>query len=91
MHADPEGQAVHDGPHARTLLVASTHEVPQSRSPGAQVETHAPPEQAFDAFVAEHAAQWPPQQIPTSQPSPSATSPVATQVDCPELHDRAPT
>jgi hypothetical protein len=50
-----------------------------------------PPAHAFDWFpMLSHAAQWPPQQIPTPQPVPSTASLVGEHVGCPESQDRTP-
>ena len=91
MHAEPVGHAVQDGPHALPLLVASTHDVPQSVKPALHTDAHVPPEHAFVAFDAvTHAAHWPPQQIPAPQREPLAASPVATHTDCPESQEVTP-
>jgi hypothetical protein len=91
VHVDPGGQVVQEAPQASTSLVVSTHVVPQSEKPVLQVKLQVAPEQIVVAFPdASHAAHAPPQQIPTAHATPFATSPVATQVACPLLHEIAP-
>jgi hypothetical protein len=92
----PSGQGMHEAPHALLSLDVSTHAPRQEVNPGLQVETQVACEQADTSFFdgAAHAAHEPRQQIPLGlalpQAVPSATSPVETQLACPELHEIVP-
>jgi hypothetical protein len=72
-------------------LDVSVHDPAHRVKPAAQVKPHVVPEQDAVAFGGVlHAAQKPPQHIPAEQDVPSSTSPVATHVGCPVLHEIIP-